>query len=286
MAIVISIATQKGGVGKTTTAVNLAHALASRPHNKQVLVVDLDPQANASMVLGIVEPDQQGKTVANILTEENVLFENCCVPTKYENINLIPSNINLFACGRSLQQNELSMVLGLQKRLDRRTLAKYDFIILDCPPNLGGPFMTNGMMITDHFILPIEGSSKFALSGVEQFLATIKEIKEFAPKKLNLLGVLITRHDKRTTVSKICEEVVLERFGDDVFNTRIHRCTAIDQANMMNKTVLDLDSKNPCSKDYKKLALEILQRLGEPTSDVDLSSDPETDDEQFDEFGA
>ena len=261
MATIISIATQKGGVGKTTTAVSLAHALASKPLNKKVLVVDLDPQANASMILGTVHPDKQTTTVADIFMEKNALFSTCAQPAKYKNIDLIPSNINLFACGETMGGSNLASILGLKKRLDAQTLAAYDYIIIDCPPNLGGAFVINAMVISDYYILPVESASLFALTGVEQFMDAVSALKEYAPDRMNMLGVLLTRYDSRTTASKAVEELTVEQFGDKVFTTRIHKGTAVEQANLVCQTILEYDAKSLAAKDYKALALEVEQRV-------------------------
>ena len=267
MAIVISGATQKGGVGKTTTAVNLAHALAYKPNYKKVLVVDVDPQANSSLILGKVHPDQQPTSVVDVFEDKTKCFANCTVETKYKGVDLIASNIDLFLCGQSLGASNPAAVLGLQSKLDSITRDKYDFIIIDCPPNLGGPFVVNAMVISDYFLVPIESASMFALNGVDQFLDSVDAIKGYSNSKLNLLGVLLTMYDPRTNASKVMEELVSERFGSKLFTTRIHRNTSIDQANMSMITVIDHDTKSSGAKNYRALAREVLQRCGMPTAE-------------------
>jgi chromosome partitioning protein len=257
---IISIATQKGGVGKTTTAVNLAHALGFKPLSKKVLVVDLDPQANASLILGKTHPDQQPHSVVDIFEDRTRYFANTIVETKYKHIDLIPSNIDLFLCGQRLGSSNPASVLGLQNKLDKATYEKYDYIIIDCPPNLGGPFVVNAMVISHFFIMPIEGSSYFALNGVEQFLESVDAIKQYSNSGLNLLGVIITMYDPRTNASKAMEEIISERFGNKLFDTKIHRNTAIDQANMLLSSIINHDLKASGSKNYRALAKEVCAR--------------------------
>ena len=151
--------------------------------------------------------------------------------------------------------------MTLKGSLDAAVLQKYDYILLDCPPNLGGPFVLNAMVISDHFILPIEGSSMFAMTGVEQFLEAVYTVKEFAPEQMNLLGVLLTRYEARTNASKAVEELTAERFGDKVFRTKIRRSTAVDQAGLLCRTIVDFDIKNQAAVDYMNLALEVETRL-------------------------
>ena len=261
MAKIISIATQKGGVGTTTTAVNLAHALSKKPLNRKILVVDLDPQANASLILGTDYPDNQKITAVDLFMNDEYTFSSCVVPSKYENIDLIASNINLFSCGEQIGCNNRASIMTLKGSLDAAVLQKYDYILLDCPPNLGGPFVLNAMVISDHFILPIEGSSMFAMTGVEQFLDAVYTVKEFAPEQMNLLGVLLTRYEARTNASKAVEELTAERFGDKVFRTKIRRSTAVDQAGLLCRTIVDFDIKNQAAVDYMNLALEVETRL-------------------------
>ena len=151
--------------------------------------------------------------------------------------------------------------MTLQHKLDARTLDAYDYILVDCPPNLGGPFVLNAMVISDHFILPVEGSSMFAMTGVEQFLDAVYTVKEFVPDKMHLLGVLLTRYEARTNASKAVEELTVERFHEKVFNTKIRRSTAVDQASLLCRTIVDFDSKNQASVDYMSLAQEVEDRL-------------------------
>lgn len=261
MAKIISVATQKGGVGKTTTVVNLAHALSKAPLNRKVLVVDLDPQANASLILGTEYPDNQKITAIDLFMDDAAMFSSCIVKTKYENVDLIAANINLFACGEQIGCNNRASIMTLMNKLDVDTLDAYDYILVDCPPNLGGPFVLNAMVISDHFILPVEGSSMFAMTGVEQFLDAVYTVKEFVPDKMELLGVLLTRYEARTNASKAVEELTTERFGAKVFSTRIRRSTAVDQAGLLCRTIVDFDAKNQASIDYMNLAQEVEARL-------------------------
>lgn len=267
MATIIAVGTQKGGVGKTTTSVNLAHALAYKNNYKRVLFVDMDPQANGSLIMGNVHPDEQPVSVSDLFEDKNKYFFNSIVKTKYSGsekshagVDLIPSNIDLFACSNNLNTSNPASVLGLQKKLDQGTLDKYDYIIIDCPPALGGPLLINALVISDYYLMPIECASFFALNGIEQFIEHVDVIKQYSQKDLKRLGVLITMFDPRTNASNAMLQVVTDRFGDEVFKTRIHRNTAIDQAHMNQVSVIDLDTKSSGSKNYRELAKEVIAR--------------------------
>lgn len=260
MATIIAVATQKGGVGKTTSTVNIAHALSYKPHGKKVLVVDLDPQANASMILGQTHPDEQPRSVVSLFEDSTVYFANCIVPSKYKNVDLIASNINLFLCGQKLGASNPAAVLGLKSKLDQATLDNYDYILIDCPPNLGGPFVVNALVVADFFLVPVEAASLFAMNGIDQFLESVEAIKGYSNSTLELLGVLITMFDPRTNASRAMEQIITKRFAKTVFETRIHRNTAIDQANMTLASIIDHDTKASGSKNYRALAKEIITR--------------------------
>ncbi|MGN1037857.1 MAG: ParA family protein [Mailhella sp.] len=260
MAIIISIATQKGGVGKTTTTVNLAHALASRPCSKKVLVIDMDPQANASSILGTVIPDEQPKGVTDLFVNKLKNASHCIVASKYKNVDLIASNLDLFVCGNTIAPGDPAAFMCLTKKLDQATLSAYDFIIIDCPPNIGGPFLNNALSCSDYYIIPVESSSIFSLNGVSQFLDAVSAIKGYTARKLNLLGVLMTMYDKRTMAAQNMLEVLEEKFGSKLFETKIIKSTDIDKSHIMNKTVIDYAPRANSAKCYKNLAIEIMHR--------------------------
>lgn len=263
MAIIITCAVQKGGVGKTTTVVNLAHALASEPFNKRVLVVDVDPQANASATLGTIPPAKQPITSESLFdSNANTSFQHAITQSKYENVDLIPANIDLFNASLQLAYSNPAAVLGMQSKLDKVTMETYDFILIDCPPNLGGPFITNSIVISDYFIMPIKSADLYALQGVDQFLNSVNAIKTYAAKKAQLLGVLITLHNERTNAALAMEELVVNKFGNLVFDTRISMSTSLEQATLMQQSALAAKPRSSGARDYKLLAAEVLQRCG------------------------
>lgn len=260
MAVIISIANQKGGVGKTTTTITTAHALGEL--GKKVLVVDADPQHNASLILGKVTPYEQSRTIIELFTEPDVNFSTCAVGSKYKGVDLIPSHIDLFAFGESLGPSNPKNFVGLKNKLDQAAMEYYDIIFIDCPPALGGPFLSNALVLSDYYLIPLESESYFALKGVQQFLEAAKTIRDTINPKLALLGVLITMADMRTNVSKAMVEAIQKFFTEKkVFKTIITRNTSINQASMARKTILDFDGRRSGAHDYQNFAKELLEWL-------------------------
>lgn len=268
MSVTISIATQKGGVGKTTTAVNLAHALASRPCSRSVLVIDMDPQANASSVLGKVAPEEQTKGVMTLFEDKTKYAINCIVPSNYKNVDLIPSKLDLFVTGSTLVPGDPAMFMCLDRKLDQATKEKYDFIVIDCPPNIGGPFLSNALACSDYYIIPVESSSIFSLNGVQQFMDAVDAIRGYTLHRLEMLGVLMTMYDKRTTACKAMLQVLMQAYGSRLFDTKIQNSADINKAHMLGKTVIDSFPRSKGARCYRMLAIEILQRCNMVTDEV------------------
>ena len=279
MAIIISIATQKGGVGKTTTTVNLAHAMASRRANpKKILVIDMDPQANASSILGTVPPEKQNINVTELFDNELAVAQHCIVPSKYKGIDLIASNLDLFVCGNAIGAGDPAAFMCLDKKLDIVTLKAYDYILIDCPPNIGGVFLNNALSCSDYYIIPVEASSIFSLNGVQQFMDAVTAIRRYTRRKLEMLGVLLTLYDKRTTAASTMESVLEDKFGGKLFKTKIVRGTDIDKAHMLGQSILDAYPRSMAAKCYRELAKEVLLRTGaisqsEAAADVEEPSE-------------
>lgn len=252
MGKVISIANQKGGVGKTTTAINLAASLAAIEH--PTLVIDIDPQSNTTSGLGI-----DVKTVTNSIYEVMIGStdtEETIRSTELDFLDLIPAHINLVGAeiemiDREDRERILDKAIG-----DLRD--KYDFIIIDCPPSLG-LLTINSLTASDSIVIPVQ-CEYFALEGLGQLLNTIKIVRQHLNPELDIEGVLLTMYDTRTRLSNQVAEEVKRYFDDRVFKSVIARNIRLAEAPSFGKPALLYDSTSTGSKNYLSLAREIIKK--------------------------
>jgi len=253
MTKIISIANQKGGVGKTTTTINLATSLSAI--NKKVLIIDADPQGNASTGLGIPYENRSPNLYELIISRE--LDPSAIKETQVPNLSIITSNTNLAAAEVELANVEKrEFVLG--EILDKTK--NFDFIIIDCPPALG--FLTiNSLVASSSVIVPLQ-SEFFALEGISSLMNTIQLIKENYNSKLSVEGILLTMVDKRNSLSSLVEKDVREHFGEIVYRTTIPRNVKISEAPSHGKPALIYDVNCSGSMAYIGLAKEIINKQG------------------------
>ncbi len=260
MGRIIAFANYKGGVGKTTSVVNTAHVLAM--NNNQVLVVDLDPQGNATLTLSRSNPFEQEYTIGNLLADKDLLPRDCLVHTSYQ-VDLIPANLNTYALVASLPANSAKRIFGLRNRIAELASQgwNHDYILIDCPPQIEGALITNAIAAADYYVLPIEGESVYALQGVGHLMQAIEAIRDDSGSSIRMLGALVTMHDARTTAGKTVMQAINRYFQDMVFKTVIRRNTTINKANLSNRCVCDLDPKSSGCEDYRAFAAELIQRI-------------------------
>lgn len=248
----IVVANQKGGVGKTTTSINLSASLASL--GKKVLVIDMDPQGNTTSGLG-VEKDEVENTVYELLLGEKTIQE-CLQPEIFENLSILPSNVNLAGAEIELVGVEGKEYL-LKNALDE-IKGDYDFVIIDCPPSLN-TLTINSMCAGDTVLVPIQ-CEYYALEGLSQILQTVELVKKKLNPKLELEGVVFTMYDARTNLSLQVVENVKAHLNKNIYKTIIPRNVRLAEAPSHGKPINIYDTRSTGAESYRMLAAEVISR--------------------------
>jgi chromosome partitioning protein len=252
LAKIIAIANQKGGVGKTTTTINLGAYLAAG--KRRVLIVDLDPQGNTSSGLGIVKDELSGDLYDVLI--EGTPASAITRPTAVAGLSILPASSVLAAA-------EVELVAAQNREFKLREAIKeldYDYILIDCPPSLG-ILTVNGLAAAHELIIPVQAEF-YALEGLGQLVQTVQRVRKGLNPKLNLLGVLVTMHNGRTSLSVQVHDEVRRHFPDTIFETVIPRNVRLAEAPSFGKPVMHYDKWSKGARGYKALAKEVIARAG------------------------
>lgn len=248
---IIAVTNQKGGVGKTTTAVNLAAYLAGPECS--VLLLDLDPQGNATSGLGL-QKDSLEPTSYEVLLQQTTL-DQAIQTTDREGLYLLPANPNLAAA-------EVELVSAPQREFRLRQaldVATFNYIIIDCPPALG-LLTINALTAAHSLLIPVQ-SEYYAMEGLGQLLTTVQRVRQGLNPGLDLLGVVLTMYDKRTSLSDQVKEELQKHFGDKLFKTTIPRNVRLAEAPSFGKTIFEHDRWSKGARAYKQFAKEVSKRV-------------------------
>ncbi len=251
--MIITVANQKGGVGKTTTAINLSAAVANKGF--KTLLIDLDPQANSTM--SYVDARSVTRSMYDVLVSEEMELPEVVVSTPVENLSVAPSKIALAKLESKLI-GDLDGPFRLKDRM-KDVANDYDYIFIDTPPTLG-MITVNALVASTHVLVPIQ-SSYFALEGTDDLLETIEKIKARPNPNLQLLGVVITMHDKRTTLAKDIHDQIGQVFGDRLFNTVITKSIRLEESPAYKESIFTFAPKSSGAAEYYSLSEELLARV-------------------------
>ena len=251
--MILAIANQKGGVGKTTTSINLAAALAQKGY--ETLLLDLDPQGNAT--LSFLDPEQIQTSIYEVLTEDDKTVKDAVCKTAYKHLSVVPARINL-AKFESKLLGDIDSHFRLKDRL-KSVVKEFKYIIIDTPPTLG--LMTvNSLVASTHLLVPIQ-SSYFALEGTDDLLETVEKIRARANPSLEFLGVVITIHDKRTILGRDIRNHINEVFGKKVFRTIISRSVRLEESPAYKEPIFTFAPHSTGALEYYKLSEEVIGRV-------------------------
>jgi len=251
--MVIAIANQKGGVGKTTTAINLAAAFALR--NKRTLLMDLDPQSNSSM--SYLELGAIGQSMYDVFVNPQLGLGEVVQPTPVPNLWIAPSRIAL-AKLESQMVGELDAHFRLKDKL-AGVAQDFDAVVIDCPPALG-LLTVNALVAATHLLIPIQ-SSYFALEGTDDLLETIEKVRTRANPLLRILGVVITMHDKRTALARDIREQIDKVFGQKVFRTVISKSVRLEESPAYKESIFQFAPDSSGATEYYRLCEEVIERV-------------------------
>jgi len=253
VATVIAIANQKGGVGKTTTAVNLAAAFAQK--KKRTLLIDLDPQANTTLTF--LNPDEVSHSVYEVLADHQMSLAEVVRPTKVANLCLVPSKISM----AKLEVHLVGQFDAPYRLKDALAPARKDFdlIVIDTPPALG-ILTVNALVAANFLLVPIQ-ASYYALEGTDDLLETLERVRARPNPKLQLLGVIVTLYDKRTNLARDIYKQVREVFGDKVFKTVIGKNVRLEESPAYKETIFTYAPDSSGALEYEQLAREVMQRV-------------------------
>ena len=252
---VVAMCNQKGGVGKTTSTINLGAALAE--YGRRVLLVDMDPQGALSAGLGVPHYELE-KTIHNVLVEPRVSIDDVLIQSRVRHMDLVPSNIDLSAAEIQLV-NEVGREQTLARAL-HPVLDRYDYVLIDCQPSLG-LLTVNGLACADGVVIPTE-CEFFSLRGLALLTDTVDKVRDRLNPKLEISGILLTRYDPRTVNAREVMARVVERFGDLVFDTVITRTVRFPETSVAGEPITTWAPKSTGAIAYRALAREFIDRFG------------------------